>query len=179
MNLTHKHAPIVRRAIAAIGLTSAISFGAVVPANSADYSFDSSYTWQMTMKEAYANTGRTFLLAELNSLMLPQPDTPLAMARVMTCPAVLDLGSETFGFCVQTDTDGDQIFVAISSVPAPQEQWAPGATGASAGLWRYTGGTGKYEGITGEGTYTASTMMSLNGSVWGYSVTAGNYAMPD
>lgn len=148
-----------------------------------DHTLDLTYSWQMTVKQAYSmEGGRTFLLAELNALLLPDRDTagPLATPRVMTCPGTYDLGRDTVGYCFQTDADGDQIYLAIHSTPAPREVWAPGATGASAGEWSFTGGTGKFAGLTGQGTYIAHTIRSLPGGViWGFSESNGTYSLPE
>lgn len=165
----------------ALPLSAALSVGANSPAAAADFELAQHYTWRTTVEEVYSlEGGRTFLIGELTALLLPEPTGPLSNARAMTCPAVFDVGRVTHGFCFQTDPDGDQIFVAIRSVPMPQADWPQGATGASAGTWSYTGGTGKYEGITGDGTYTANTMMSLPGGIiWGYSDAVGTYALPD
>lgn len=62
-----------------------------------------------------------------------------------TCPAtviVVDGTARYAGFCVKTDTDGDQLFSSVQGVSAPDERFV--------GSEVYDGGTGKYAGISGE-----------------------------
>ncbi len=50
--------------------------------------------------------------------------------------------------CVETDTAGDVMYTR-----GVREQGTMGAGGGGQGVWELLGGTGKYEGITGAGTY--------------------------
>ncbi len=65
------------------------------------------------------------------------------------CPGVNDivngLSSGNHGYCIVTDKDGDKSF----------QVWKGKDTSPNvgAGDFQWTGGTGKYSGITGNGTY--------------------------
>jgi hypothetical protein len=70
-----------------------------------------------------------------------------------TCPATVMVAAgiaRYVGFCVKTDPDGDQIFSSVQGVSAPDEPFA--------GNEVYISGTGKYEGIKGEGDFTCDAV---------------------
>ena len=77
------------------------------------------------------------------------------------CPAYFDADFRTNksvagGYCVITDTDGDQAYLKWHNKGDPRP------TGHGPGTWHYTGGTGKYEGINTEAVYTFDGVTQIN-----------------
>jgi hypothetical protein len=86
------------------------------------------------------------------------------------CPAWADLDFNTKkssygGYCIVTDLDGDQAYL---SWRIPSGSPLPGTKGA--GTFDYTGGTGKYKGLTGKNTFFGITQVNwADGTTSGYS----------
>lgn len=80
-------------------------------------------------------------------------DDPTSPAYLNTgdCAATYEfMPDDTYkasGFCTYTDRDGDKWFV----------KWWEGSD-MEEGRYEYTGGTGKYAGVTGGGTYTGEEL---------------------
>ena len=53
------------------------------------------------------------------------------------------------GYVVGTFVNGDKVFVRTEGTGVVKD----GAVQGSEGTWRYVGGTGKFKGVTGKGTY--------------------------
>jgi len=51
------------------------------------------------------------------------------------------------GYGIHTDKDGDKMMRSYKGKPVSKEQWK--------GVWTVTGGTGKFEGSSGGGTWTS------------------------
>ena len=72
------------------------------------------------------------------------------------CPANFDFDinnkkAKAGGYCVISDTSGDQAYLSWQNE-------GDGVTGP--GTFHYTGGTGKYEGIKGDGTFVGVTQIN-------------------
>ncbi|MBU0517021.1 MAG: hypothetical protein KJ621_19875 [Proteobacteria bacterium] len=77
---------------------------------------------------------------------------------------------ESSGTCVYTRPDGDKIIVKISAV---------GKGGPANGKWTIVGGTGKFVGMTGQGTFLrVNTRPAARGTFQGYHLNKGNYQLP-
>jgi len=85
------------------------------------------------------------------------------------CPASFDANFNTntakaSGYCVISDSEGDQAYLSWSN------EGTPAAGSNNPGTFEYTGGTGKYEGITGGGTFVGVTEVNwADGTSTGYS----------
>jgi hypothetical protein len=82
------------------------------------------------------------------------------------CPAYNDVDTNNnkhiyAGYVIITDTDGDQAF----------GQWRGGGdTKIGPGTWEWTGGTGKYKGISGSNTFVGVLQVNFaDGTASGYS----------
>jgi hypothetical protein len=74
------------------------------------------------------------------------------------------------GNCVASDKDGDKVFAAWSCSECPNK---------TAGTLKWTGGTGKYAGVKGAGTYQETGLgAGPAGFFSGWSVWKGNYQLP-
>ena len=74
------------------------------------------------------------------------------------------------GNCVFSDKDGDKVFAVYSCSECPNK---------TAGTFKWTGGTGKYAGVKGAGTYQETFLgAGPTGFGSGWSVLKGNYQLP-
>ncbi len=84
------------------------------------------------------------------------------------CPAFYDVDFNTNktkggGYCIITELGGDQVFLTWRNAGTA----GPGAAGP--GTFEYTGGTGKYKGITGSNTFVGVTQVNwADGTSSGY-----------
>ena len=75
------------------------------------------------------------------------------------------------GHNVIVDADNDQLYMSISRQGVPPQ--------ASVGRWTITGGTGKYEGATGNGTYDLTWLPQVvDGSFLNIAILNGQYRLP-
>jgi hypothetical protein len=85
------------------------------------------------------------------------------------CPAWFDADfnnkkSKAGGYCIITDLDGDQAYATW------QNAGTPGPGGRGPGTFQYTGGTGKYKGISGNNNFVGVTQVNWqDGTSTGYS----------
>ena len=63
------------------------------------------------------------------------------------------------GYHFSNMANGDKIFVRFSGTDTMTKDGVPAT---SVGTWSYTGGTGKFKGITGKGTYKGKADASGN-----------------
>jgi len=71
------------------------------------------------------------------------------------------------GYCVVTDQDGDKAFLAWKGRKSTEPNRV-------AGDYQWTGGSGKYTGITGNNTFDAVFVVPNSG----YSVLKGEWKLP-
>lgn len=84
-----------------------------------------------------------------------------------------DASSDSTGYEVCNMANGDKIFIRFSGTDHSIEDGKP----LSRGTWRYIGGTGKFKGIMGKGTYKGSPDASGNyvSEIYGeYTLAAGS-----
>ena len=75
------------------------------------------------------------------------------------------------GHNVIVDADNDQIYMSISREGVPPQ--------VSVGRWTITGGTGKYKGATGSGTYDLTWLPQVvDGSFLNIAILNGQYRFP-
>jgi len=86
------------------------------------------------------------------------------------CPAYYDLDlnkdrTKAGGYCIITDIDGDQAYVKWENATTSTKPGSPGP-----GMFEYTGGTGKYSGISGKNRFVGITLVNwADGTTSGYS----------
>lgn len=81
-----------------------------------------------------------------------------------------DADSKSSGYDVTEMANGDKVFIRFSGTDRSMKD----GTHLSTGAWRYVGGTGKFEGIAGKGTYKARPDASGNY----VSEIEGEYTLP-
>lgn len=75
------------------------------------------------------------------------------------------------GYNVIVDKDKDEIYLSISRQGVPPQ--------VSIGRWTITGGTGKYQGVTGSGTYELTWLPQIeDGSFLNIAILNGQYRLP-
>jgi len=75
------------------------------------------------------------------------------------------------GSMVFTATDGDKVYATVKGSGAVREH--------SNGVVTFTGGTGRYTGIQGEGEYTRFPLPPATEGVWtSMGIVTGNYKLP-
>jgi hypothetical protein len=85
------------------------------------------------------------------------------------CPAYYDLDlnkntTQAGGYCIVTDIDGDQAYVTWENASTSTGPGAPGP-----GTFTFTGGTGKYTGISGKNRFVGVTQVNwADGTTSGY-----------
>jgi hypothetical protein len=82
-----------------------------------------------------------------------------------------DAKSDSSGYDVTNMANGDKVFIRFSGTDRSMKNGKP----LSTGTWRYTGGTGKFKGIMGKGTYKARPDASGNY----VSEIDGDYSLPN
>ena len=87
------------------------------------------------------------------------------IADVQDSAAAIVPGGET-GYKIFTATDGGQVFGKYQATEAAPPIYK--------GTWQFTGGTGKYQGIKGHGTWTYHSMTDTTG----YDFLEGEYELP-
>ena len=88
------------------------------------------------------------------------------------CPGVNETKNDVTqsgkGYCLVTDTDGDKAFLSWGGGKATKP-------GKANGKFEWTGGTGKYAGITGSNTYSGTFILPTSE---GYSDLKGDWELP-
>lgn len=96
-----------------------------------------------------------------------------ASARCLGYVYYTDYKKRTYqssGTCAYTRPDGDKIITRMSCV---------GKGGRGDGKWTIVGGTGKFKGMTGGGTFLrVNTRPAARGTFQGYHLNKGNYKLP-
>ena len=91
-------------------------------------------------------------------------------ATATVCTALGEMNKTTVvhnnGDCAFTDKDGDKAFLMWQCVICPTDDFR--------GELKWTGGTGKYSGLIGKGTYQQATAAPGNG----WWMIKGNYQLP-
>lgn len=86
------------------------------------------------------------------------------------CPAYYDLDvnkdrAQAAGYCIITDLDGDQAYATWKNANPSTKPGSPGP-----GTFEYTGGTGKYSGISGKNRFVGIIQVNwADGTTSGYS----------
>ena len=115
--------------------------------------------------------GHIFFVGGFNGVFLSDNSGGFLDRTQVLCPGVNDivngLSQGLHGYCIITDEDGDKAFAKWSGVDE-----TPGVGG---GPFEWTGGTGKYAGITGDNTF----QYALIGDTLAYSVVwEGEWQLP-
>ena len=134
--------------------------------------YKGNFAWNSTGKVFDLEKGHQMFVGEFTGGFTNDDGKGFMHITSWVCPGVNDLVDSVTqyarGYCVVTDLDGDKAYFS----------WKGGKEtkpGASKGTFQWTGGTGKYTGITGENTYDSMTVLP---TTQGYSHCEGAWQLP-
>ena len=131
----------------------------------------SHFGWTGTGKLFDIEEGHQFFTGEFNGTVFNDAGSGFLHLASHVCPGASDIVNGVFnanGYCVITDSDGAKAFLAWKcGGPLPR----------CTGDWRFLGGTGKYTGLSGSGTFFGA--FSGTSFQQGYAVTQGEFALPE
>jgi len=137
------------------------------PALSAEFKGEGMFPWAAT-GTMFTVTGDhpLFLGAFTGITTFTDPSAPLQNGSIQ-CPGYYDIGVDAAGYCTETATDGDQVFVKWSCKATTPPA---GALGACEGRADFVGGTGKFASAKGGNNFRAVTLSAFpDGTTTGYS----------
>ena len=145
-------------------------FTSSLPAQAEDWKFTGEFGWSGVGKVYQLEKGHVYWVGEFSGTFFNDKGKGSLFHRAgVKCPAFnnLDFNAKkgnAGGYCVITDTDGDQAYLSwrnegdtVSPLSLP-------------GTFEWTGGTGKYKGISGNNTFVGVTQVNwADGTATGYS----------
>ena len=159
---------IVATACAMLG---AGSITIALPAYAADTKVIGEFGWFGVGKAYEMEKGHFFWVGEFSGTFFNDKGDGSTFHRAgVKCPGWLDLDFNTSkskggGSCIITDLQGDQAYLMW------QNAGTPGPGGRGPGTFTYTGGTGKYLGISGTSSFVGVTQVNwADGTASGYAL---------
>ena len=131
--------------------------------------FSVKFGWSSKGQVYEVGPEHVFFVGEFSGTMFNDKGEGFLNMTSAVCPGSLDINkgmNDTHGYCVITDTDGDKAYLV----------WKCKGEKLCNGDQQWTGGTGKYEGITGNTTLSA--LPSIGGTQQGYSIWEGGWKLP-
>ncbi len=152
--------------VVALGLATGASATESGGAEAAKWKAEGEFGWLGTGKAYQIEEGHIYWVGEFTGTFFNDKGKGSLFHRAgVKCPAYNDLDfnnktSSASGYCIITDTDGDQAYLNWSGA---------GDTVVANGTFKYTGGTGKYEGSKGSNTFVGVTQVNWqDGTSTGY-----------
>ncbi len=141
-------------------------FGVGTPAHAEDWKAVGQFGWLAVGKAYEIEKGHIHWVGEFSGTFFNDKGKGgLFDKAAVKCPAYNDIDATNkkdsyAGYCVITDTDGDQAYL----------KWQGGGdTKTGNGIFDYTGGTGKYKGISGSNTFVGVSKVNWpDGTASGY-----------
>jgi hypothetical protein len=125
--------------------------------------------WTSTGNTVEVGPNHTFFTGEFTGTNFNDSGEGFLHETSFVCPGAMDTNKGKYnghGYCVVTDNDGDKAFLA----------WKCNGEEFCRGDFQWTGGTGKYEGLSGDNTFFA--LIGIGGTAEGYSVSEGVWKLP-
>ena len=145
----------------------AVGVASFCPAHAEDWKATGQFGWFGVGKAFQIEKGHVYWLGEFTGTFFNDKGKGSLFDQAgVKCPANFDFDinnkkAKAGGYCVISDTSGDQAYLSWQNE-------GDGVTGP--GTFHYTGGTGKYEGIKGDGTFVGVTQINwADGTSSGYS----------
>jgi hypothetical protein len=137
--------------------------------NAEDIKLVGEFGWFGVGKAYEMEKGHYFWVGEFSGTFFNDKGAGSPFHRAgVKCPGWLDMDfnakrSQGGGTCIITDLEGNQAYLTWRNAGAP----GPGGQGP--GTFQYTGGTGKYQGISGNNTFVGVTQVNWqDGTASGY-----------
>ena len=167
MERNYKQRFIAKPVCAAFAVAAVFALSA--PLQAEDLKVTGEFGWFGVGKAHEIEKGHFYWVGEFSGTFFNDKGegSPLHRAGVK-CPAWFDADfnnkkSKAGGYCIMTDLDGDQVYATW------QNAGTPGPGGKGPGTFTYTGGTGKYQGISGTNTFVGVTQVNwADGTSSGY-----------
>ena len=144
----------------------ALALGLVMPARAQDWKVTGEFGWFGVGKAYQIEKGHFYWVGEFSGTFFNDKGQGSLFHRAgVKCPAFFDADvnnkkGKAAGYCIITDTDGDQAYATWQNA---------GDTVRGPGTFEYTGGTGKYKGISGSNTFVGVTQVNWqDGTSTGY-----------
>ena len=148
----------------AIAATAAVLFSGLAQAQ--DWKVTGEFGWFGVGKAFELEKGHYYWVGEFSGTFFnDKGENSLFHRAGVKCPAFNDLDlnkkkSKAGGYCIITDVQGDQAWLSWQNEGDGQR---------GPGNFTYTGGTGKYKGISGTNTFVGVTQVNWqDGSASGY-----------
>src|SRR5437867_2016424 len=129
--------------------------------------YSGKFGWYAVGKGFEIEKGHEFWVGEFSGTFFNDAGEGFMHETSWVCPGVNDVingvSQVSHGYCVITDKDGDKAFLV----------WKAGK--GFEGDFQWTGGTGKYTGITGNNAFTA---LLIGPTPSGYSLWKGEWKLP-
>lgn len=148
-------------------LTAVLTLGLALPAVAAD-KVTGHFGWFGVGKAFEIEKGHFYWVGEFSGTFFNDKGAGMFHLAGVKCPAWYDADfnnakSKAGGYCIVTDLDGDQAYLTWVNAGTP----GPGGRGP--GTFTYTGGTGKYKGLSGDNTFVGVTQVNwADGTSSGY-----------
>lgn len=166
-NTTKLNHAVTRRSLIA-GALCTIALGA--SAHAAEWQVKGYFGWFGVGKAHEVEKNHFYWVGEFSGTFFnDRGEGSLFHLAGVKCPAFFDADfnknkSNAAGYCIITDKEGDQAYLSWRNAG---DSIGPGAKGP--GTFDYTGGTGKYKGISGTSTFVGVTQVNWSdGSSSGY-----------
>lgn len=138
----------------------------LTPAQAEDWKLVGAFGWTGLGKVYQLEEGHAYWVGEFTGTFFNDKGegSPLHQAG-LKCPGFQDLDfnskkGRAEGYCTANDTAGDQAYLVWKCAGEPG--------GLCKGSFDYTGGTGKYKGISGSNTFTGFTLSWKDGTATGF-----------
>ena len=122
------------------------------------------FGWYSVGKTFEIEKDHVFFTGEFSGAFFNDAGKGFLHQTSVICPGIndvrKDISLDARGYCIVTDRDGDKAFLVWQATN-------PTKPGEVPGTFQWTGGTGKYTGLTGDNTFTGFLLPSSSGySVW-------------
>lgn len=163
-----RHDRLGRQVVVVAALAAALGLG--FPAQAEDWKVVGQFGWFGVGKAYQIEKGHFVWSGEFSGTFFNDKGKGSLFDQAgVKCPAFLDNDtnkkkSKAAGYCTITDLAGDQAYLSWQN----EGDGTPGHP--APGTFEYTGGTGKYQGITGKNTFAGVTQVRWeDGTFTGYS----------
>jgi hypothetical protein len=146
-----------RQAITSILSAAAIAIGGTPPVHAEEHSVQAAASWQARARLFVTGPQQAFLLGAFGGPLTVEKGPRTLDGAQLVCPAAVDMdyaagAQRGEGRCVITTGGGDRLFARWTCAGAPDK--------GCAGRFVLTGGTGAFQGVTGESDFVLRLLLS-------------------
>jgi hypothetical protein len=146
-----------RKAIASVLTVAAIAAGGTPAAPGEQHAVPASASWQARVRIFVTGPQQAFLLGAFGGRLAVEKEPRTLDGAQLVCPTAVDADyaagtQRAEGRCVITTGGGDRLFARWMCVGEPEK--------GCAGRFVLTGGTGAFQGVTGESAFVLRLLLS-------------------